>query len=499
MRLHIRLALVFGLLLTGVAIALGSWIAKVAERYQSEVSQRLNAGIAMYVTDELALLDANGVNQSALKELARRVMTVNPSAEVYLLDTRGNIVATLIPWKKLHRTRVSLSAIETFLSDAQRRPIYGEDPTDIHRTAVFSVAPVKSGDTQLGYLYVVLGGDRFGSVADALRGSYSLKMGAIVIAGLLAITLIVGIGLFAMLTLPLRQLTSRMRKWSTQMEPVTAGTANADNDRDEIAALGQQFDSMAAQIEHHLEQIRTRDAQRRELIAGISHDLRTPLASLHGYLETVLLKAEQLPTATRRQYLEIARRHSEQLQRLISALFELSKLEAGAIHAAMEAFSLGELLQDIALRFRLRAQQLGVEILTEVDPKAPLVMGDVALVERIFENLLDNALHHTPHGGHIRLTMHAAEGRMRICVADSGRGIAAEDIPHVFDLYYRGRQQRGDSGSGLGLAIVRRIVELHGQTISLSSDPGMGTSVEFSLPFADTSTANADKPAIAAA
>ncbi len=163
----------------------------------------------------------------------------------------------------------------------------------------------------------------------------------------------------------------------------------------------------------------------------------------------MLIKGEQLPATTRRQYLTTALRNSEQVSTLIAALFELSKLEAGIIAPQLDRLSLAELIQDIALRFRLRAQQLGVEISTEVDPAAPAVLGDVSLIERIFENLLDNALRNTQHGGRIELSMQAATDYLHIGVKDTGSGISTTDLPHVFERLYRGAQQ-GNQGCGWG-------------------------------------------------
>ncbi len=484
MRLHLRLALSASVLLTLCAVLLGLWLASVAQRYQAEVTQRLNASVAMYVTDELALLGHGGVNHGALDELSRRVMTVNPSAEVYLLDPNGRIVATLVPRERLRRTQVDLAAINDFMRNAHHGPLYGDDPTDANHGAVFSAAPVANGGTLHGYLYVVLGGQRFDTVAAALRGSYSLQLGIGVATALLFVTLLIASGLFALLTLPLRHLTRRMVAWSEHMGIVDAHGAVA---ADEITALKLQFDTLSMHIENQVAQIKRSDAQRRELIASISHDLRTPLASLHGYLETVLLKGEQLPTAMRRQYLSTALRNSEQVSTLIAALFELSKLEAGVIAPQLDCLSMAELIQDIALRFRLRAQQLGVEIGTVVDPAAPAVLGDVSLIERIFENLLDNALRNTQHGERIELGMQAARDCLHIRVKDTGRGINKTDLPHVFERLYRGAQQ-GSQGCGLGLSIVRRIVELHGGSVTVASEAGAGTTVQFTLPYAQPVT-----------
>jgi signal transduction histidine kinase len=157
---------------------------------------------------------------------------------------------------------------------------------------------------------------------------------------------------------------------------------------------------------------------------------------------------------------------------------------------------LSELLQDVALRFRLRAQQAGVELRTRFDPTGPRAHGDIALIERVLENLLDNALRHTPAGGRVSLEMLPDDRRIRVAVADTGSGIAVEDLPRVFDRFYRGGGQVRGARSGLGLAIVRRIVELHGQTVSLTSTPGVGTCVEFGMPIAPVARESVDaKPA----
>ena len=483
LQLHTRLTLAFGLLLVLLGTVLSPWIARIAERYHAEVTQRLNSGVAMYVTDELALLDEQGINRAALAELSRRVMTVNPSADVYLLAPDGRVLTSLQPHERIVNRRVRLEPLRTFLDNPQQRPVFADDPTHLERRAVFSVAPVQRDDRLLGYLYVVLGSDRFDSVVAAVRGSYTLKLGLVTAGAVVLATLLVGAGLFTALTLPLRQLAQRMRQWGLR----NGGSATVARDAersDELCQLQTQFDTMARQIEGQIEQLRRSESLRRELIANVSHDLRTPLASLHGYLETVLLKGEKLDPAMRREYLEVACRHARHLERLIAALFELSKLEAGAIVPSLEPFSVGELLQDVALRFRLRAEQLGVDLLTRIEHDAPLALGDVALVERVLENLVDNALRHTGSGGRIALEMCADSGHLRVSVVDNGSGVAPGDLPHVFDRYYRGGDRRSSNRAGLGLAIVRRIVELHGESVTLSSTAGLGTCVEFGLPMA---------------
>lgn len=497
MRLHVRLALWTGGLLAGAAVVLALWITRIAGQYQAEVAQRLNAGIAMYVTQELALIDAKGVNETALRELAHRVMTVNPSAEVYLLDTQGRIVATLVPKERLRMQQIDVGPIRTFLTGAPTRFIAGDDPTAPEHRVPFSVAPVGPASSRLGYLYVVLGGERFDSAAAAVAGSYALKTGLAFVVFILLLTLGIGVVLFSALTLPLRKLAGRVQSWTARVADLSEQSGSEVFARDELTALSAQFESMARRIERQIEEIRSRDHERRELIATISHDLRTPLASLHGYLETILLKDETLSRSARQQYLEVALRHSERVERLIAALFELSKLEAGAIVPTPEPFSIAELVQDIALRFRLRSQQLGVELTTRTDPLAPSVCADIALVERVFENLLDNALRHTPSGGRVEIDTQLREAVMEVNVSDTGPGVAAIDLPHVFDRYFRAGDRAAEPGTGLGLAIVRRIVELHGGQVSMASVPGTRTTVTFSLPLARTAAAPSEVPRLA--
>jgi len=482
-RLYTRLTLTFGALLVLLAAVLVGLLTQITERYHAEVSQRLNAGIAMYVTDQMALLDRDGVNRAALSELANRVMTVNPSAEVYLLTPDGRILATLVPERRLASRAIDLAPVRQFLSENDARPLYGDDPTDRNHRRVFSVAPVRFEGALAGYLYVVLGSGRFESVAAAVRESYTLQIGLTIAAAALTTMFAVGAGLFRALTLPLRRLAQRMQDWSTRAGIAQDERTDSDASGNEIAVLDRQFADMARRIERQLQVLKAGDALRRELIANVSHDLRTPLASMRGYLETVLLKGARLSEDSRRQYLETACRQCERLEQLIAALFELSRLESGAVVPQREEFALNELLQDVALRFRLRAQQAGVELRTQFDPAGPRAHGDIALIERVLENLLDNALRHTPAGGRVSLETFPDARRIRVAVADTGSGITVEDLPRVFDRFYRGGGQARGARSGLGLAIVRRIVELHGQTVSLTSTPGVGTCVEFGLPI----------------
>ena len=281
------------------------------------------------------------------------------------------------------------------------------------------------------------------------------------------------------MTRPLRRLAARMqdfRQEDSGDEPVSTGG-------DEVRLLERTFDRMARRIDHQMEDIERMALARRELIANVSHDLRTPIASLRGYLDTLALKNGALSKEERDEYLQIAVRQSERLGKLVQELFELTKLDAREIEPKLERFKLAELVQDNVQRFQLRAMEKGVRLRADFDPDLPPVRADIGLMERALENLIDNALRFTPAGGSVSLELREDPNRLEVRVIDTGCGIFADDLPHIFDRHWRSRSGSAtvSEGAGLGLAITRRILELHDTGLEISSAPGVGTTASFFL------------------
>ncbi|MEO6743727.1 MAG: HAMP domain-containing sensor histidine kinase [Caldimonas sp.] len=265
-----------------------------------------------------------------------------------------------------------------------------------------------------------------------------------------------------------------------------------------VVADGDELDRLAARIERLAERVSSQQAaldqatrQRSELLANVSHDLRTPLASMQGYLELLLLR-DDLSGAEARNYLQTAARQSERLGRLVADLFELTRLEAEGMRPDVEEFAIAELTHDVVQKFSLDAERRGVRLACG-DAGAPAspslrVRADIGLAERVLAGLVENALRHTPSGGSVTLATAATDGRAVLTVADTGEGIAAADLPGLFDRYYRaervGSANRISGHGGLGLAIARRIVQLHGGELAVESRVGEGTRIRFDLPLA---------------
>jgi signal transduction histidine kinase len=368
-------------------------------------------------------------------------------------------------------------------------PIGGDDPRDPARQKIFSAAAIPEDarvkDRLKGYIYIILGGEEAEGVAQTLRRSYILRLAVAMTIGTLLLALITGFYLFATLTRRLRRLAGTVENFqpASAESGASSGEQTPSPPHDEIDRLGAAFARLSERIEAQVRALQQADTQRREMVSNVSHDLRTPLAALQGYLETLTMKEGQLTPEEQRNYLAVATRHGERLTKLVSELFELAKLEARDVPLHSEPFSLGELVQDVALKFQLTAQNNGLRLETDFAPDLPFVSADIGMIERVLENLIENALRYTPAGGVITLALAPAHGKIVVEVRDTGRGIAARDLPHIFERYYRAENQPETPGSaGLGLAITRRILELHDTTIQASSTPDHGTTFTFSLP-----------------
>lgn len=303
-------------------------------------------------------------------------------------------------------------------------------------------------------------------------------------AGALVFALLAGLMVFSMLTQRLRRLADAVDAFRNSNFSGSVQVPSSNPDGDEIDRLGYAFEQMEKRIVDQVQRLQSIDVQRRELLANVSHDLRTPIASMRGYLETLLLKEGTMSPEEQRNYLEVAAKQSERLGKLVSHLFELTKLDAHEVSLNLENFPIAELLQDVAQKFQLAGNQKGVRIETDIGDLMPSVRADISLIERVMDNLIENALRHCVHGAVVRLGLIQHDGAVTVYVSDTGSGIATEDLGKVFDRFYQGNRNHGNGGggAGLGLAITKRIISLHGSEIRVESTLGQGTRFYFQLP-----------------
>lgn len=255
---------------------------------------------------------------------------------------------------------------------------------------------------------------------------------------------------------------------------------------DELAGLAETFNTMAQRLQEAADQKERMEQSRRDLIAWASHDLRTPLASLQLVVDALVDGVAEDET-TRQRYLHTAQKEIANLKELINDLFELSQLESGHIDLNLQYTSLSDLLSDTLSAMRAMAERRGVRLDGHVNRAIDPVQIDPEKIQRVLYNLLANAIRHTAAGGEVLLLAEVVGSSVRVTVKDTGEGIAAEDLPHIFERFYRGerartREKDGERGAGLGLAIARGLIEAHRGTIEVDSQPGQGARFSFTLP-----------------
>jgi len=252
--------------------------------------------------------------------------------------------------------------------------------------------------------------------------------------------------------------------------------------RDEVASLAETFNQMAKQLQTAAEKQRDLERLRTDLIAWVSHDLQTPLASIRAILEALYDGIVDDPETVKR-YLNTAQRDVSSLSALIDDLFEMAQLDAGGIPLEKADSSLADLISDTLESFSELASRQNIQLQGSVEPNVDPVFMDTQRIGRVFNNLISNALRHTPSGGQIEVLARRAGLSVEVTVCDSGEGIRPEDIPNVFESFYRGEKSRSRAtgGAGLGLAIARGIVRAHGGEIRVESQPG-DTRFIFTLP-----------------
>lgn len=480
--LYSRIAIVFALVLLGFGVALGWLSYRAAKSHQHEVMQQLSQELAQHIAEGRLPLGTGGFDRARMDALFQMAAAVNPTIELYLLDADGRILGHSPPEGGLALERVSLAPVRRFLA-GERLPILGDSPRSAGLQGVFSAAPIVQDGRTTGYLYVVLVGSMYQQRADDASRGHVLRTTAWTGLAALLLALAVGLAAFAFITRRLNRLTRSVQAFEHgTLDSAAAAPAAERVEVDEIGRLSLAFEHLTGSVTAQRAELQRQDGLRRALVANVSHDLRTPLSSMQNYLETLVSRGDELSADDRRQYLDVAMRQSRRVARLSQQLFELARLECEEAPPQPERFSLAELVQDVAQKFALSARDRGLRLHAEADPQGLFVWGDIGLIERAVTNLMENAIRFTPPGGEVRLEALATAQGSELRVIDNGSGIAAGDLPRLFERDSPLRRRGGVEHGGLGLLIARRIVELHGSRLAVTSEVGRGSVFSFVLP-----------------
>jgi two-component system OmpR family sensor kinase len=304
--LYSRLAAVLLGLCFGTGLVFLALVGMMVDMHQREVIQRLNWNLGQELVSDGDLLQGKRLDQPPGRDLFAMLMRINPGIEIYLLDPEGNVLSFTGPTTDVGQWKVDLQPIRGFLDGSAALPIRGDDPRDPERRKIFSVAPLNAASGG-GYLYVILGGAQYAKAAAQSHRSYILGLTGWMVGASIVFAALSGLLLFAMLTRRLRHLAQVIDAFQRGDLSARVDIERSTRSRgDEIDRLGSAFNQMADRLAAQVQELKETDTLRRELVANVSHDLRTPLASLQGYLETLILKGDSLPRDEQRNYLEFA-------------------------------------------------------------------------------------------------------------------------------------------------------------------------------------------------
>ena len=405
---------------------------------------------------------------------------MNPKANSALTTKQPSVNAGITSQnKKVRLKTIDLVPVKEAISNQGLSFIQGDDPRNPGEKVIFSAAPVFDNSELSGYVYIVLQSEEYERATNAVFGSYVIRIGTMGFVITLITTFFFGLLIIYFLTKSLRKIQLGVQEFEN-------GNLHARievKSQDEMGRLAMSINSMSDTILNNIEELKQIDGLRRELIANVSHDLRSPMAVIHGYVETYMMKKDALSEEEHEQYLHAILHNTERLNKLVNDLFELSKLEAKQVALHKEPLMINELLEEICSQFSMLAKKNQIELIAEIPRKMNPIIADAHLIGRAIQNLLDNALKYTQPNGSVKLTTAMLGEKLEIVLTNTGAGILAEDIPHVFDRYYKANNTASSQSTGLGLAITKKIIDLHFGEILVMSIPGQQTRFSVLLPI----------------
>ncbi len=473
--------IVYGLLLACSFLAV---IGLTHARYHLEATQRMSLGWAGGVLARHRDAFTSAVfeaNDAQLRNLLSEFSRFSLAIDYYVIDEAGKILLSSVPGARRKAETVDIGAVASVIQNPQVLPVTLADPTDPGVSRIFSAAPIGRGGAPAAYLLLVLRGQDSGAFLTHQRSRVLLES-AVMIVGASILAFGAAIILLGYISKPIRRLSGDMIQF--RKESGIAWPSANTSEGTELERLGFHFREMADQITDLLHRLKDEDRRMREMFANISHDLRTPLTVIQGCLESARTTATSLPVVDRWELIGTALAQSRSLGRLIDGVFELSKLESADYQLHREPFSIAELVQDIVIKFSLKAAAREIAVRIRGDAKHIQVTADVFLIERVFDNLFENALRHAKGAREVWIQMQEHRDSVEILVWDDGSGISAERWHNLVSEDSSRRistQDQSEARRGLGLRIVRRILELHHTALELVPAAGKGAKFRFTL------------------
>jgi signal transduction histidine kinase len=431
---------VLGLLFMGV-----TYLATTS--FYTASTQLLNKDVAAHIAKFTSPYGREGFDRQKADSVFYQAMVISPSAEVYFLDTTGKVIYFHGDTSEIKEWQVSTTALQRYIQSGGLQHIDGPDPRDPDHSKIFSAAVVEGERGKLGYIYVILGNEQYRSVTQMLMNSRVTPMVLGAVMFILALSLVITV-------LYINRWRRRFEEMMVVLGRFRQGDFSARfalRENDELELVTGSFNKMADLLLDNIHRVTASEKERRDFMVNISHDLRTPLAVVRGYTETLALKKGQLRPEEEASYIGLVMSKIRQIEKMVGQLFELSKMESANFEVRREPFVFSEVLQEV-----VHASGGGRGIDCHNCTDGSYVNADISMMERVLQNLVVNAVAYTPAGGRIRIGLDREGGELVFRIENEGAPLEEEFLVWINGV--------GDkpARSAIGLAIVRKILALHG-------------------------------------
>lgn len=475
-----RISVLVFTIITGLCILFISITYLATTNFHQASTQLLNKDVAAHIATFTSPFEHDSINRKKADSVFYNAMVLSPSAEVYFLDTSGKVIAYHAKKSELKQWNLPLANIKKLIASKGEVYIKGPDPKDSNNDKIFSAAEVKGKRKDLGYIYVILGSNK--SMSNLLFsnyiGSFLIKVFCIVIV----------FTIFIAFTY-LRRIERSFNDVMLVLEKFQNGDLEArfrTKEHNELGEITLAFNKMADLLVYNINSLKKSEKERKNFITNISHDLRTPLSIARGYIETLVIKKtnNDLSTSEQEGYVQIILNKIKQMDEMVTQLFELSRIDSVEFKAAKEPFVLSEVVQETVKIFQLSALQKQIDLKCTQCQYHVWVNADVSMMERVVQNLVQNAVNNTPENGVIQIALAVENKELMLKIQNTGLPLSAD----LLEWINNAEQERiltadWSSSSGIGLLIVKKILQLHDSSLKASADNNAGNIFTFSIPI----------------
>lgn len=442
-------------------------------------TELLNKDVAAHIAEFTSPFESTKINKSKADSVFYNAMVVSPSIEVYFLDTAGNVMYFEAPDSAIKLKQIPLSNIHKLISSNGADYVTSPDPKDPSHNKIFSAAEVIRDGKKLGYIYVILGSKEYSNTSELLFTSHASTLAIEAFA-------IIIIASFIVSFYYIKRLQRRYNAVLSILDQYRQGNFAArfsEKKDDEFTPVTTSFNAMAELLSQNIAKLRTTETERKNFIANISHDLRTPLSIASGYAETLANDTGQINADKQQQYLQLVVSKLKQVENMVLQLFELSRLEASDFKTEKEPFIFSEILQEITTSFAMAAAAKQITLTCIGCQEVIWTKGDIKMMERVIQNLVGNAIKNTPENGEIIIRLQQQNNSLKAIFENIG-----EPLPNNLLAWINSDEEQDMLGTrpfhktGLGLVIVKRILALHGSQLMASVTKDGTNCFAFTLP-----------------